>query len=541
MARVLVVDDEKSMRLTLQLFLTEAGYEVEIAEDGEMARCVMAAKPVDVIITDIIMPRTTGVALMNEVREKTPDVQVIMMTGEPTAETASAAVRAGAFDYLIKPFPKEILLRAVANAARVKSLSDERRALADTNRQYQEQLEHLVEERTRELRKAMDELKKAQQQMLQQERLKALGQMASGIAHDFNNVLMPIIGLPALMLDSPALLENKDEVTRTLKEIQSAANDAREIVRRLREFYRPEERPETRPIAVNDLFTRVLALTEPAWKSQAQASGKNIRVETDCGDKSLVVYGNEAALREMMTNLVLNSLDAIAQRGTIRLAATKEGNWTVLRVSDTGGGMPEEVRMRCFEPFFSTKGKHGTGLGLSMCHGIVQRHGGQITVDSEPGRGTVFTIRLPRNAPVGETKTDAVAAPSNHSTEALHLKVLAIDDEALSRALVSKYLSAKGHSVDTAASGVEGLAKLRAGKYDVVITDRAMAGIGGDEVAAMIKKITPSMPVLMLTGFGDLMKFKSERPSGVDVVIGKPVTPDELAQSVEQLVRKKAG
>jgi signal transduction histidine kinase/ActR/RegA family two-component response regulator len=447
-------------------------------------------------------------------------------------------VRAGAFDYIIKPFPKEILLRAVANAARVKSLSDERRVLAETNRQYQEQLEHLVEERTRELRKAMDELKTAQLQMLQQERLKALGQMASGIAHDFNNVLMPIIGLPALMLDNPALLENKAEVTRTLKDILSAANDAREIVRRLREFYRPEERPETRPIAVNDLFARVLALTEPAWKAQAQASGKNIRVETDCGDKSMVVNGNEAALREMMTNLVLNSIDAIAQRGTIRLVAAKEGNWVVLRVSDSGGGMPEEVRMRCFEPFFSTKGKHGTGLGLSMCHGIVQRHGGQITVDSEPGHGTVFTIRLPRNAPAGETKTDA-AAPANQSTAALHLKVLAIDDEALSRALVSKYLTAKGHAVDTAASGVEGLAKLRAGKYDVVITDRAMAGIGGDEVAAMIKKISPTMPVLMLTGFGDLMKFKSERPGGVDHVLGKPVTPDELAQAVELLAREK--
>ena len=542
MARILVVDDEESMRLTLQLFLTEAGHEVETAEDGESARQAVLAKPFDVVITDINMPRTTGVALMVEIREKTPETQVIIMTGEPTAVTAAAAVRAGAFDYLAKPFSKDVLLRTVANAAKVKSLSDERRNLAETNRLYQEQLKRLVADGELSLRNALAELQKAQNQILQQERLKALGQMASGIAHDFNNVLMPIIGLPTLLLSNPALLDNKEEVTRTLKEIQSAAQDAREIVRRLREFYRPGEATKMQPVVVADLFARVVALTRPVWKEQAQASGKDIRMEIDCKNRSAVVAGNEASLNEMLVNLVFNSVEAIKQHGMILLSAEEEAEWVVLHVRDTGAGMPEEVQQRCFEPFFSTKGAHGTGLGLAMCHGIVQRHGGQITVHSESGHGTVFTIRLPRTAPAitnnhtrHEPAADALARPVC-STASAKLRVLAIDDEVLSRALVSKYLTAKGHLVDTAASGVEGVAKLHTGSYDVVVTDRAMAGIGGDEVAVMIKKIAPGMPVLMLTGFGDLMKFKSEHPAGVDVVIGKPVTPDELVQAVEQLV-----
>ncbi len=206
MTRVLIIDDEKSMRETLQLFLSEAGYEVETAEDGAVARELAAMKPFDVVIADRAMPRSDGMTLMNEIRAKTPDIQVIMMTGEPPTETAVATARAGAFVPLVKPFSKEVLLRTVANAAEVKNLRAERRRLAEstrlaeTNRLYQKQLEHLVEKGALALQNAMNELEKAQRLILQQERLKALGQMASGIAHDFNNVMMPIIGLPALLL-----------------------------------------------------------------------------------------------------------------------------------------------------------------------------------------------------------------------------------------------------------------------------------------------------------------------------------------------------
>jgi len=241
---------------------------------------------------------------------------------------------------------------------------------------------------------------------------------------------------------------------------------------------------------------------------------------------------------------VLNAVAAIEQDGLIRLTAATEGAWAVLRVSDTGAGMSEDVRLHCFEPFFSTKGAHGSGLGLAMCHGIAQRHGGQITVDSQLGRGAVFTIRLPHHAAATVDYAEAEVSPpsaAENPPTTLHLRVLAIDDEVLSLTLVSRYLTAKGHAVETASSGAEALTKLRAHCYDAVVTDRAMAGIGGDEIARIIQQITPSTPVLMLTGFGDLMNFKSERPRGVDAVIGKPVTPDELNLAVEQLVRRRRG
>ncbi|HYR59606.1 MAG TPA: PAS domain S-box protein, partial [Chthoniobacteraceae bacterium] len=227
-----------------------------------------------------------------------------------------------------------------------------------------------------ELQAALANLKTTQQQVIQQERLRALGQMASGIAHDFNNALVPILGFSELLLLSPAVLADRQKTAKYLETIQTAAKDAASVVSRLREFYRPnKEDREFAPVSLKRLVEQSITLTKPKWKDQAQASGATVGIALDL-EPVPPIAGEESALREVLTNLIFNAVDAMPDGGTITLRTRRVGDFATLEISDTGTGMSEETRARCLEPFYSTKGERGTGLGLSMVFGIVQRHSG---------------------------------------------------------------------------------------------------------------------------------------------------------------------
>lgn len=392
-----------------------------------------------------------------------------------------------------------------------------------------------LKETNEQLNQALGEVKRAQQEMIKQERMNALAQMVSGIVHDFNNSLMPLMGLPEYLLNQPGALDEREEVVSMLKAMFTAASDARDVVRRLREFYRPGENLEVKPFNLGELVNLVVHLTEPAWKTQPEAEGRSVTMELNCADLPPVM-GNESSLREMLTNMVINASHAIPASGRIVLSTCREGDMAILRIADTGTGMSEEVKRRCFEPFFSTKGENGTGLGLAMCYGIIQRHGGSIDLESEPGRGTTFTIRLPIQGPTGSRLVESNQTARVKTTRSL--RILAVDDSSTARSLIRRYLKAEGHEVQMVNNGVEGLAMLQKGNLDLVITDRAMPGVNGDELAVEAKKLIPGIPVIMLSGFGDLMNTKAEVPAGVDAVISKPVTPDELNAAIAQVLDK---
>jgi len=394
------------------------------------------------------------------------------------------------------------------------------------------QAEKDLREVNRELEKALVELKATQQQVIQQERLSALGQMAAGIAHDFNNTLMPILGFADVLLQNDAMLDDKAETRRCLEMLRTSAKDASSVVSRLREFYRPADSDEEFPIVdLAKLVQQAVALTEPKWRGLAQARGITVDVQTDFKAYPIVA-GDESALREVLTNLLFNAVDAMPQGGRVSLETSIENERAVVRVADTGTGMTETVRRRCLEPFFSTKGEHGTGLGLSMVYGIVERHRGQLEIESAVGKGTTFIIRLPlaQEMPAVQSNGD-VGAKSNSA-----LNVLVVDDEARSREVLMAYLRTDNHSVATASSGREALEKFRLRHFDLVVMDRAMPEMNGEQTARFIKQVNQNIPVILLTGFSGQIDADCAKPAAVDVVLNKPITLDALRTTIRKVV-----
>ena len=390
--------------------------------------------------------------------------------------------------------------------------------------------EQSLRESTRELGSTVAELRETQKQIVQQERLRALAQMASGVAHDFNNVLAKILGFNELLLAWPENLNDKEKVKKYLQMTSAAAQEAVSIVNRLREFYRHRKESEVyQSMDVNETIAQAIVLTQPKWKDQMMASGATVVIDTDLRDVP-AIRGSESDLREVLINVLFNSVDAMPRGGTITVATRTEADSIILEVRDTGGGMTEEVRQRCFEPFFTTKGERGTGLGMAIVYGIVQRHGGSISIESEVGKGTIVVIRLPVLTPESGAVLPGGAAPLRP------LRVLLVEDEPQVCDIEAEYLRGDGHFVETAADGCQGLKRFRAGRFDVVVADRAMPEMNGDQMTEAIKQISPRTPVVLVTGFADMPMDGIEGKRLPDLIMRKPITQTALRQAIARVL-----
>jgi two-component system cell cycle sensor histidine kinase/response regulator CckA len=362
-------------------------------------------------------------------------------------------------------------------------------------------------------------------QLHQSEKLTALGQLAGGIAHDFNNLLQAILGYAQLMKQNPA---NLDLVERSLSVVESAAMDGSETVRRIQTFarLRPEER--FLPLNVNQVVEDALAITRPRWEEKVAHDRRPLRQKLDLRARR-VIQGRSAALAEVMTNLVLNAMDAMPDGGTLSIGTRDTPDGVLITVADTGVGMPEPVRRRIFDPFFSTKGEKGSGLGLSMAYSIVHRHGGDIRVESEPGRGTTFSLSLP------ETQaTVDVEVPPIHNGRRRAARVLLVDDDDQVRSALVALLETAGHSVSAAASGGAALEVYEASRHDVVLANVGMAGMNGWEFAERLRAIDTTVPMLFITGWGlreeDQARLRTLR---IQRCLFKPVRPEELDAAIQ--------
>ncbi|HEV7609287.1 MAG TPA: ATP-binding protein [Steroidobacteraceae bacterium] len=390
------------------------------------------------------------------------------------------------------------------------------------------------------LRKAYDDLQLSQNAIMQQERLRALGQMASGIAHDINNAISPI----TLYVDALLTHESgfSDRARKQLEIIQRAVDDVAHTVARMGEFYR--QRPtqlELAPVEVNRAFRQVLELTRARWSDMAQQRGAVIETKVDSEAQSPIVMAIESELREALINLVFNATDAMVEGGTLTLRsghALEAGKGVARRVfievSDTGVGMDEATRRRCLEPFFTTKGDRGSGLGLAMVYGIAQRHGADIGITSAPGEGTTFRMTFPQTSPAAQS-----TASIRIQKIPRHTKILLIDDDSVLLTSLREVLVHDGHQVQTASGGRVGIEMFldaqKAGKpFPVVITDLGMPHIDGRAVAAAIKTAAPATSIIMLTGWGQRLVASGEKPEGVVAILSKPPKLSELRQCLAE-------
>lgn len=390
--------------------------------------------------------------------------------------------------------------------------------------------------RAQELAATLAELRATQRQVIQEERLRALGEMASGIVHDFNNALAQILGFTELLLTvHPQDAHDPKMLASHLRSIQKAGEDAVTIVRRLREFYRYRDPGDVfLRTNLNLLVEDAVSLTKPLWKDQSQASGRVIDVNTELGHIP-PIRGNPSELREVLTNLIFNAIDAIPERGNITIRTSTDGEYVRLVVEDDGRGMTEEAHRRCLEPFFTTKGPKGTGLGLAVSYGIVKRHGATLEIASAAGAGTTVTIALP----IARTENVSDGETASPTKQIYPCRVLLVEDERALRYIITEYLTSDGHTVECASNGHEAIDVFRGSWFDVVITDRAMPDLNGDQVACAIKQRSPGKPVILLTGFGDVMNAVGETPAGVDLILTKPIQQEHLRDAVAAVVNAR--
>jgi PAS domain S-box-containing protein len=379
------------------------------------------------------------------------------------------------------------------------------------------------------LQAAYDDLRQSQQAILQQERLKALGQMASGIAHDINNALSPV------SLYTEAMLETETGLSPAgrgqLEIINRAVQDVGQTIGKMREFYRLRETQlESEFVQLNELVDQVLELTRARWNDMAMQRGVVIKVETALAADLPPIMGIASEIREALVNLVFNAIDAMPDGGVLTVSTAgggaQAGDAVRVSVSDNGVGMDAEARRRCLEPFFTTKGERGTGLGLAMVYGVAQRHGAELDIQSSPGAGAVVSLTF------AQATNDGVAPDTPTVLPRRRLRLLLVDDDPVLLKALSDALESDGHAVTIANGGGAGIdifeASRRSDDFDAVFTDLGMPYVDGRRVAAAIKGLSPTTPVILLTGWGHGLLADEDIPPHIDLVLSKPPRLREL-------------
>jgi CheY-like chemotaxis protein len=313
-----------------------------------------------------------------------------------------------------------------------------------------------------------------------------------------------------------------EELLRSLGIIVTAAEDAAATVRRIQTFARKSAAIEMEMLDVGNLMRDAVEFTRTRWQNEALAAGIDINVMLDA-EPDCFTLGNASELREVFVNLIVNAVDAMPNGGSLRLCCRRDGDRIKLRFADTGTGIEEEIRERIFEPFYTTKGVHGTGLGLAVSYGIIERHSGMISVESQLGKGSTFNINLPFVQQQRQT-SDVGARTSSMKP----LSVLVIDDEEFVRETLGEILLALAHDVQTVDSGRAALEKIATFDFDVVFTDLAMPEMDGWETARAIRQAKPNLPLVLVTGYGGTVEAPAGEQNLVNAIIGKPFAFDQV-------------
>jgi PAS domain S-box-containing protein len=380
-----------------------------------------------------------------------------------------------------------------------------------------------------ELEHAYEELKKAHERMVQTEKIRAMGEMASGIAHDFNNMLAVILGRAELIMDDV----KDDKVKRGLQIIEQAALDAAKTVKRIQESARNRVDVAFERLDVNQVVEDVLTMVETRVTELEQTKRITIKVAQELA-KVGMISGDAAELREALLNILFNALDAMPMGGKLTVKIWQDEDSVQISITDTGVGIPDKIKNKISESFFTTKASKGSGLGLSVTYSIIARHGGMIKFDSVEGQGTTFYIRLPLAVEAAKKETQKGKAVSAKAAN-----ILVVDDEPEVLKALGLNLEYFGHWVRGFTSGAEAIKAFKDGNYDLVITDLGMPEVSGWDVTHAIKEIQPDMPVLLITGWS--IELDEEQKKIVDGVIAKPFSRDSISSAIDQVLPTRKG
>jgi PAS domain S-box-containing protein len=377
-----------------------------------------------------------------------------------------------------------------------------------------------------------------QLQMVQVEKMRAIGELASGVAHDFNNALMAILGYTELAEES---LDDPEELAKQLAIIRKAAEDASTTVERLQRFAKQRVKAHGELTDVNAIVQDVIDMTRPRWKDSAQREGRIYEVSANLHPVPPII-AEPSGLREVMVNLIHNALNAMPNGGKLMLSTQAAGTDQVeISIEDNGIGMSPEVAARVFDPFFTTRGVEGTGLGLAVSWTIVQRYGGFIELDTSPGQGARFMLRFPVATESNvELRQTTKRAPSPRVTGG---RALVVDDEPFVASVLMTILTRHGYEVVAVHSGkaaLECLAEKTDTPFDIVLTDHGMPDLTGLQLVAEVKRLYPDLPVLLLTGWGESVLDTHITDVFPDAVLGKPINQLDLVDAIARVLKSSS-
>ena len=396
-----------------------------------------------------------------------------------------------------------------------------------------------AEKHVKELSHYIAEQDRIREQFSQMEKLSALGELASGVAHDFNNTLAGILGRAQLLQRT----DDPEKIKRGLEIIIKTAEDGAKTVKRIQDFARQRRDHDFELVSIDQILTDASEITRPRWKNCAEASNIHITVDLQIQSQAMVM-GDDSELREVLVNMVFNAVDAMPDGGKLLLATSIVDKSVIIKIADTGVGMYPEIRSRIFDPFFTTKGKAGLGLGLAVSFGIIRRHGGTIEVDSEYGKGTEFRIILPVSSvnslvvsdrAAVETAPAAVVTTNDSIERHGATRLLVVDDEDFVRDLLREILESEGCEVVLAESGNQALQLFEENQFDAVFTDVGMPGMSGWELAQAIRQQNQTIPIAVITGWGEAVGSNEQKAAGVDWVIAKPFTADRIIELIKEI------
>jgi DNA-binding response OmpR family regulator/anti-sigma regulatory factor (Ser/Thr protein kinase) len=480
----------------------------------------------DIVLLDLSLSDSTGADTFRKMNAAAPTVPIVILSGVSDVTMAIETVQEGAQDYLVKGHvDTHLLLRSIQYAI-------ERKRLQVAALEVNAELEIRVKERTAELEAANEQLQReigerahAEEQLVKSNRQltvalaelrdvqrRSASDRSATAGREVEDALKRVQQHAEIILRAPAMTGNPEKVNKHLRQIVSAADEGRKALRKSRETPDVSEEVEqgkspageVELVLLDAVVERAIGACSPKGKGEAKVAFER-KLEAD-----VKIQGDAVQIGELLTHLIRNSMNAIPRRGTITIGARQQDDETILTVQDDGLGMTEAVCQRLLDPSIVTDHADGRPSGYGVIHEVLARHHAKLEIKSRKGIGTTVQVIFPP----AKATSDAARSP----------RVLVVDDDPMIREVISTYLGEDGYSVELAENGRQALEKFDAAEFDIVLTDRSMPEMGGDELAREVKKRNANLPVILLTGFGDIMAAAGEKPAGVDLVVGKPFT-----------------